>query len=106
MKLIRYYEKGPAADVFKLEDAPIPEPAQGEVLFKIEATGISYGQTLQRAGRHYPVPITLPHAPGGSVAGVIEKVGPGVDASLVGKRMFGRVLSGGYAEYGVGPAQG
>ncbi|WP_091738613.1 quinone oxidoreductase family protein [Phenylobacterium immobile] len=105
MKIVRYHEKGPP-EVMKVEDAPTPEPGAGEVLFKIEACGISYGQTLQRGGRHYPVPITLPHAPGGSVAGVIEKVGEGVDKGLVGKRMFGRVAAGGYAEYGVGPAQG
>lgn len=103
MKIVRFHEKGPP-EVMKVEEDPIPEPKAGELLLKIEACGIAYGQVLQRGGRHYPIPITLPHTPGGSCAGVVEKVGEGVDASLVGKRLYGPVRSGGMAEYGVGPA--
>lgn len=104
MKAVRYYEQGPP-EVMKLEDFPTPSPQAGEVLVKINAAAASYAQTLQRGGR-YPLPLTLPHMPGTSVAGVIERVGEGVDASLVGARAYGTVTSGGYAEYGVGPAKG
>ena len=41
MKVVRYHEKG-APEVLKVEDAPIPEPGEGEVLVRIEACGIGY----------------------------------------------------------------
>lgn len=103
MKIVRYHEKG-APEVLTLEDAETPTPASGELLIRIEACGVSYGQTLQRAGRHYPTPITLPHAPGANVAGVVAALGAGVAQGLLGKRVYGQVTSGGYAEFGVGPA--
>jgi NADPH2:quinone reductase len=103
MKIVRYHEKGPP-EVMKIEEAEIPEPKPGEILVKIEACGTSYGQTLQRGGKHYPVPITLPHAPGANVAGIVEAVGLGIDPDLMGRRVYGQVSSGGYAEYGVGEA--
>ena len=104
MKAIRYHEHG-APEVMKLEDFPMPTPQAGEVLIKITASSASYAQALQRSGR-YPIPVTLPHSPGGNVAGVIESVGEGVDPGLVGKRAYGQVTGASYAEYGVGPAKG
>lgn len=105
MKAVRYHEKGPP-EVLKVEDLPTPAPGEGEVLVRVEACGISYGQVLQRGGRHYPVPVTLPALPGGTIAGWVEKVGPGVDAGLVGKHVLGGAMSGGYAEYAVAQAAG
>jgi NADPH2:quinone reductase len=104
MKAVRYYEQGPP-EVMKLEDFPMPTPQADEALVRINAAAANYAQTLQRSGR-YPLPLTLPHMPGSSVAGVIERVGEGADPGLVGKRVYGQVTSGGYAEYGVGPATG
>src|ERR1700733_5850343 len=100
MKVVRYHEKGPP-EVLKIEEFPTPEPQAAEVLVKIEACGIPYGDVLRRSGKHYPIPVVLPHIPSGGVAGTVEKVGAGVDATLVGKRVYGQVTSGGYAEYGV-----
>jgi len=105
MKLIRYHEKGPAADVFKVEDAPVPAPKEGEILLNVEAIGVGYAQVLQRSGRHYPVPTPLPFSPGGNAAGVVEAVGDGVDLALIGKRMLGYIPSAGYAAYAVGKAE-
>ena len=39
-----------------------------------------------------------PFAPGGEVAGVVDAVGEGVDAALVGRRMIGFIGHGGMAE--------
>ena len=86
MKIVRYHEKG-APEVLRVEDAPMPSSGEGQVLIRVEASGISYGEVLQRGGRFYPVPVTLPAHPGLKVAGVVEQVGPGADAALVGKRV-------------------
>jgi NADPH2:quinone reductase len=100
MKIVRYHEKG-APDVLLVEDLPVPEPSDGEVLVRVEAAGINYADTLRRSGRHYPVPTELPHSPGNEVVGIIEQLGTGVDAAKLGQRVFATVSGGGYAEYAV-----
>ena len=105
MKIVRYHEKG-APDVLRVEDAPKPSASEGQALIRVEACGISYGEVLQRGGRFYPVPVTLPAHPGLKVAGVVEQVGPGADAALVGKRVYVTLTGGGYSEYVVAPASG
>jgi NADPH2:quinone reductase len=102
MKVIRYHEKG-GPDVMKVEEMPDPQPGEGQVLLKIDAVAIGYADVLRRSGGYYPVPTTLPHIPGGQVVGTVEKLGAGVDASLLGKQFMGNV-SGAYAEYGVASA--
>lgn len=51
------------------------------------------------------MPTPLPFTSGEAVAGVVHATGGGVSSDWVGKRVYGRVHSGGYAEYGVGLAQ-
>jgi NADPH2:quinone reductase len=60
---------------------------------------------LQRQGR-YITRVTLPYVPGGRVIGTVEKIGPGADGSLLGKRVYGLVTGGAYAEYAVAPGTG
>jgi NADPH2:quinone reductase len=104
MKVIRYHEKGPP-DVLNLEEVPLPEPGEGEVLVRILATGVSFADVLRRSGAYYPVPVVLPHIPGAQMAGQVEKLGPNTDASLQGKLVFGSVSTGAYAEYGIAKAE-
>lgn len=104
MKQIIYREKG-APEVMVVEERPVPAPSGRELLVRIDAAGIAFGDVLRRAGRHYPIPTELPHAPGGSVAGMVEAVGDRVDGNWVGQRVHGYVTSGGYAQYGVGPVE-
>ena len=42
--------------------------------------------------------LALPYIPGTDVSGEIDAVGEGVDSSRVGERVYGRALTGGYAE--------
>jgi NADPH2:quinone reductase len=97
MKLIRFYEEG-GPEVLKLEDAPVPEPAEGQVVMHVDVAGVSFADVLQRQGR-YITRVKLPFVPGNRVVGTVEKVGPGVDASWMGKQCYGLVASGGAAEY-------
>lgn len=104
MRAVRFHEKGPA-DVLVEEEVQDPIAGPGELLIRIEAAGISYGDILRRRGGHYPMPTPMPFVPGEAVAGRVEAVGEGVPSNWIGKRAYGRVHSGGYAELGVGPSQ-
>jgi NADPH2:quinone reductase len=87
MKAALYRTTGPAADVLTVEDIERPEPAPGEVLVRVHASGINPTDWKMRAGLT-PQPIDgfqIPHQDG---AGVIEAVGAGVDAARVGERVW------------------
>lgn len=101
MRAIRFHQHG-SADVLTLDEIERPTPAAGEILVRIEAAGISYGDILRRRGGHYPVPTPLPFVPGEAVAGRVEATGEDVSGDWIGKRVYGRVHSGGYAGFGVG----
>ena len=102
MKVVRYHEKG-GPEVLQLEEVPDPQPDEGQALLRIDAVAIGYADVLRRSGGYHPVPAPLPHIPGRQVVGTVERVGPGVDPSLIGKQVMGAV-NGAYAEYGVAGA--
>ena len=70
-----------------LEGAEIPdlEPEPGEVVVRVEASGICYSDAHYRAGD--PSPRVLPVTPGYEVAGVITAMGPGVASDRRGERV-------------------
>jgi NADPH2:quinone reductase len=80
-----------------LTDSPPPTPGRGQVTIAGEAIGIGYMDVMAREGR-YPLIQAPGFVPGVEVAGTIEAVGDGVDASMVGQRVFALTGMGGYAE--------
>lgn len=87
MKAALYDRYGPAREVLRVEDIERPEPGPGEVRVKIEASGINPTDWKSRSGAT-PRPIDdfqIPHHDG---AGVIDAVGPGVDRSRIGQRVW------------------
>jgi len=98
MKAIVVHEFG-GPEVLKLEDAPTPKPAAGQVLVRIHAAGVNPYDTYMRAGT-YAVKPPLPYTPGSDAAGVIEGVGDGVKKVKKGDRVYtAKTLTGAYAEY-------
>jgi NADPH2:quinone reductase len=92
-------------EVMQLSDVPEPSsPGPGEVLVRIEATGVNFSDTERRRGTYSPPP--LPWIPGREAAGEVMAAGPGVDPALVGSRVafFSRRASGTYAELSTVPA--
>jgi NADPH:quinone reductase len=115
MRAVQINEYGPAENL-KLVEVPIPEPAEDEVLIKVEAASVIFADSLMRRGIYLNLPSSLPFIPGREVAGIVEKVGakaknvrPDI-AEMVGAkitnikagmRVMGFMHTGGYAEYAV-----
>lgn len=82
---------------------PTPVPQAGEVLVRTVAAGVNRADLLQRQGL-YPPPIGVTPILGRDAAGVVEAVGPGVDAWAPGDEVVALLAGGSYAEYFVAPA--
>jgi len=87
-------------DVLTLGEVPKPAPGDHQVLIKVMATSVNRPDLVQRDG-HYPPPPGESEILGLEVAGIIEKLGPGVTGWQVGDRVVTLVGGGGYAQYAV-----
>ena len=89
MHAITYSDFGSAKDVLKLTDLPDPVPAEGEVLVRLQYSGVNPSDVKSRAGRpglaRPAFDRIVPHSDG---AGVIEATGPGVDPDRVGQPVW------------------
>jgi NADPH2:quinone reductase len=86
----------------ELADVPRPEPGPGQVLVKIEASGVNFVDTYLREGRY---PAELPFIPGQEAAGTVVALGEGASGFVVGDRVAWNGTRGTYAEYACAPAQ-
>jgi NADPH2:quinone reductase len=103
MRAIRLHAFGPA-DNLVLDEVPDLEPGPGQVRVAVEASGVHLLDTTLRRGEPGPVPLPeLPTVPGREVAGVVDRVGEGVDGSWLGLRVVAHLGQGpgGYAEQAV-----
>ena len=95
-KAIVIHETG-GPEVLSWEDIEVNSPGPGEVQIIQEAVGLNYIDVYHRTGL-YPVP-SMPVVPGLEGAGVVERVGDGVDEFSKGDRVaYGGVPIGAYAE--------
>jgi NADPH2:quinone reductase len=88
MKAGWYEQNGPAKEVLKIGERPDPEPGPGEVRVRIACSGVNPSDVKRRAGwnnQKIAFPWQVPNNDG---AGVIDKVGAGVDAKRVGERVW------------------
>lgn len=99
MRAIQFHEYGDA-DVLHLVDIPVPEPKPGEVLIRVQGTGVNFADTLQRKNQYIYTP-ELPFTPGTEVAGTIEQLGADVQSFSIGQRVVAFMANGGYAEYAI-----
>ena len=69
---------------WSVEEVELDDPKEGEVMIKLAASGLCHSDEHLRTG---DIPIPFPVIGGHEGAGVIEKVGPGVD-DLAGAEPF------------------
>jgi NADPH2:quinone reductase len=93
MLAIRIHETG-GVEKLRSDDVAIPEPAAGEVRFRVEAAGLNFIDTYKRSGLY---PVTLPHTLGAEAAGVVTAVGPRVTEFAIGDRVASAAVNGAYA---------
>ncbi|WP_345714260.1 medium chain dehydrogenase/reductase family protein, partial [Kineococcus glutinatus] len=75
---------------------PLPTPAAGQALVAVEASGVSFAEQQMRRGRYYDQP-PFPFVPGYDLVGTVTAVGPGVEASLLGRRVAALTKTGGWS---------
>ncbi|TVQ83711.1 MAG: NAD(P)-dependent alcohol dehydrogenase [Bacteroidetes bacterium] len=96
------YEKYGDADVLKVTDFEINEPAEGEVLVKIMAAGINPVDYKIRSGAlKFIYRAKLPRTPGGEISGIVEKTGSKQSAFKPGDKVYAMlpISVGGYSEF-------
>ncbi|MBT4740877.1 MAG: NADPH:quinone reductase [Rhodospirillaceae bacterium] len=91
-------------EVMELREVAVPEPGPGEVRLKVAYVGMNPFDAMARAGKINFMPISFPFTPGLEHTGVVDAVGEGVDAGLVGQRVISRANFGAYAEYSIAKA--
>ena len=91
-------------DLRLITDAPVPAPGPGEVLIRVTAAGVNYGDISQAHGTFLGGP-QPPYLAGFEAAGEIAAVGEAVAGLEPGARVIGAgVGCGAFAEYVVLPA--
>jgi len=73
-------------DPLRIEERPVPAPGPGQVLVRIEYSGLCHTD-IHAAHGDWPVKPTPPFVPGHEGVGVIEAVGEGVQHRSVGQRV-------------------
>ncbi|MEV0740054.1 medium chain dehydrogenase/reductase family protein [Streptomyces sp. NPDC050549] len=76
----------------------VPVAGPGQVVIRMEATGVSFAEQQMRRGRYYDQP-PFPFVPGYDLVGTVQSAGTGVDAGLVGTRVAALVKVGGWASH-------
>ena len=92
MRAVQINEFGGPDVLEVLEDAPVPEAGEHEVLIKVSRAGMNFADTHTRENT-YLARYDLPLTPGGEVAGTDPD----------GNRVVALLGTGGYAEYAVAP---
>src|SRR5476651_1070709 len=70
----------------EIQDLPIPEPGPGEVLVRIETSGLCHTD-IHAAHGDWPVKPSPPFIPGHEGVGIVSELGPGVSEVAVGDRV-------------------
>ena len=106
MKAVRFDQYGPVG-VLDVRDVPTPEPGPGQVLVRVNAAGINPGEAKIREGLLDALwPATFPSGQGSDFAGVVERIGPGVQNVAAGDKVIGWVdTRSSQAEYVVADEQ-
>ncbi|HEY1803485.1 MAG TPA: quinone oxidoreductase [Terracidiphilus sp.] len=100
MKAIQIQSTG-GPEALRLVDLPIPQPGPGQVLIRIEATGVNFIEVYFRKGVYKA---SFPMVPGSEAAGTVEELGPGVNGFKAGDAVASTSVIGSYAEYALVPA--
>jgi NADPH:quinone reductase-like Zn-dependent oxidoreductase len=106
VKAVRFDRYG-GIEVLQVADVPVPEPSDGEALVSVKAASINPGEAKIRQGLFHAMwPAMFPSGEGSDLAGVVTKVGRGIERFRVGDEVIGFTdRRASHAEYVVVEAQ-
>ncbi len=81
-----------------LADIAVPQPAPGEALVRVRAAAVNFPDLLMTRGAYQFRP-ALPYVAGMEFSGEIVAVGPGTDASMLGRAVVGGGKTGAFAGF-------
>ena len=90
-------------ETLEIGDIPEPMPGPGQLLVRVKACAINYPDVLMIQDKYQFRP-PRPFAPGGEIAGLVERVGEDVSGWYGGDRVIAMVGHGGLAERVLVPA--
>lgn len=107
VRIVRFHKAG-GPEVLQVEELPMPEPGAGEVRLRVKAIGLNRAEVMFRNDQYLYRP-SFPSKLGYEASGIVEAIGPGVEASLIGKTMssvpaFAANAYGVYGEVAILPA--
>ncbi|MER5575188.1 medium chain dehydrogenase/reductase family protein [Streptomyces massasporeus] len=82
----------------RIRRGAVPAPGPGQVVVRMEATGVSFAEQQMRRGRYYDQP-PFPFVPGYDLVGTVLAAGEGADPGLTGTRVAALVKVGGWASH-------
>jgi NADPH2:quinone reductase len=82
------YERTGAPDVLHLVDKPLRDPGPGEVRVRVQRSGVNPTDWKTRQGSAGSSSVSPPRVPNQDGAGIVDAVGGGVDAALLGRRVW------------------
>lgn len=88
MRAAVYERTGPANEVLRIVELPLPTPGAGEVRVRLVWSGVNPSDVKTRGGvrsKTLPFPRIVPHSDG---SGVIDEVGPGVPRTRIGEQVW------------------
>ena len=97
MRAVAIAEPG-GPEVLEIEERPVPQVGEGEILVAVAAAGVNRPDVMQRKGQ-YPPPPGAPDIPGLEIAGRVAATGEGATRFSKGEEVIALVPGGGYAEY-------
>jgi NADPH2:quinone reductase len=100
MRAVRIHETG-GPEAMRVEVVPVPRPSPGEILVRLDASGVNFIDVYKRKGLYtIPLPATL----GEEGAGTIVAVGGEAAGLREGDRVAWAGVMGSYAEHAIVPA--
>ncbi|WP_105385870.1 zinc-dependent alcohol dehydrogenase family protein [Neorhizobium alkalisoli] len=81
-RVVRFHEHG-GPEVLRIETVDAPPPGEGEVRIRVKALGLNRAEALLRAGTYIETP-SLPSGLGLEAAGIVDRVGEGVEGFAPG----------------------
>ncbi|OCT79037.1 hypothetical protein XELAEV_18030133mg [Xenopus laevis] len=102
--LAAFFDAPGGPETLYIKEVAKPEPKEGEVLIKVEASALNRADLLQRRGKYAPPPGSSDIL-GLEAAGTVVKLGPGADGRWkVGDGVMALLSGGGNAQYVTVPA--